>query len=144
MNRRPTIDPTLPSRNGEPVRLDCNGQPTNFTANIADENERDTLYYRFFIDYFRLEPEDILAILPGRQPPRSTGTRFAVLSPALTVNNAVLLERPTDVHVVELLVADREFDDGNPDIDPSSIGRVPMPGGLTASYSWTVYPIECD
>ncbi len=141
MNRRPTIDPTRPTRDGEPVRLDCN-QRTSFFANVFDENLRDTLYYRFFVDYYRLEPEDILAVTPVELLPRTTGARVASFD--LTVNNPILLERPSDVHVVELLVADREFDDSNPDVDPSSVGRVVVEGGLTASYTWSVYPIECD
>jgi hypothetical protein len=142
-NRAPTIDPLFPTRDGKPVQLDCNGTVKLFLATIADDNLRDTLYYRFFIDYFRADPAEILASEPVRVPPRAQGgTRSA--STDITANNPVLLERPNDVHVVELLVADREFDDANPDVDPSSVGRVVVEGGLTASYMWAVDPLGCN
>jgi hypothetical protein len=142
-NRPPTIDPVRPTRDGEPVKLDCSGQSLLFLATIADDNLRDTLYYRFFIDYFRLDPADILDITPVRAPPLPNG-RSRSASTDISANNPILLERPTDVHVVELLVADREFDDSNPDIDPNAVGRSVVEGGLSASYTWAVNPIECN
>lgn len=140
-NRAPRIVPFLPTVDGEPVTLNCNGQPTTFLANLVDDNERDTLYYRFFIDYYRRSREDNLDTSIGLAPPTPTRPRRA--QEDITVNNPTLLERPNDIHVIELYVVDREFIDSIDD-PPSDVGRVTIEGGLTASYTWTVYPIECD
>lgn len=140
-NRPPFIEPIVPFIDGRPVTINCNGQPTLFLANIGDDNLRDSLYYRFFIDYYRRDPEDILDTRIGEAPP--TPGRARVAQESITANNPILLERPGDVHVVELYLSDREFND-SPDDEPSVVGRVVVEGGLTATYSWAVYPIECN
>jgi hypothetical protein len=140
-NRPPSIDPLLPFIDGEPVTLVCSGVSTTFLADLNDPNPRDTLYYRFFIDYFRLDPDDILDVTPTAAPPVANN-RPRTARAEISANNAILLERPADVHVIELFVADRAFDDSvvvGPDV-----GHVVLEGGLTASYRWPVNPIECD
>ncbi len=139
-NRPPFIEPLLPPP-GEPIALNCSGQATLFLANIGDDNLRDTLYYRFFIDYYRRDPEDILDTRIGEAPP--TPGRARVAQESITANNPILLERPADVHIVELLLSDREFNDSIDD-QPSVVGRVVVEGGLTALYTWAVNPIECN
>ena len=143
-NRPPTIDPIFPAlENGEAVRLDCNGRPEVFSAIINDENLRDSLYYRFFVDYFRLQPADLFAIEPVRVVPQPNG-QARIATQQISILDPTLQERPTDVHIIELLVSDRPFDDGNPDIPATEAARIPVSGGLTASYQWSVYPIECE
>jgi hypothetical protein len=141
-NRPPTIDPILPTRDTQPVQLKCDGTTTPFLASINDPDVNDTLYYRFFIDYFRLPDADRLATTVTRAPPQRESARTAEAD--ISANNAILAERPTDVHVIELLVADRAFDDGNPNVAETEIARVPIEGGLTASYLWAVNPIVCN
>ena len=143
-NRQPTIDPQ--QVDARPVTLSCN-TPTQFFANLNDPDIDDTLYWRFFIDYYRASADDLRATDDDVTaiPPRRGAARGVIFGVAAT--DATIQERPSDVHVVELLVADREFDrpfDEDTANDNSGlIGRVAITPGLTASYVWTINPVDC-
>ncbi|MBC7792138.1 MAG: hypothetical protein H7Z43_00390 [Clostridia bacterium] len=143
-NRAPTITAIAPPE-GEPVTLSCD-QGRSFIATIGDPDVRDRLFFRFFVDYYRQDPNDLLGAEIGESDPVPTGQSRLAQTPSTGISgrDSIIQERPNDVHIVELLVVDREFDDANPDIAAAFTARVPVAGGLTATYQWAIEPVVCN
>lgn len=107
----------------------------DFTAGeIEDENTGDTIYYRWFVDY------DYWGIYKssGKIAPTTDGS-VTRKGPSYTLDatsSLVLNDRTAGPsHIVELIVADRPFDEDST-IKPAFM--VVTAGGRQDHYSWTV------
>lgn len=138
-NRQPTIAPAFPLPL-EAVTLSCSS-PTPFFANLNDPDVNDTLYWRLFIDYYRADADYLESTTVTPLPPDRGNARAVTFS--ISSTDAILQERPDEVHFVELFVADRRFDDAAGSLDNDTLARIPISPGLTASYDWTINPINC-
>lgn len=139
-NRQPTIEPVSPTIDGEPFTLSCTNN-TTFIANLNDPDPNDTLHYRVFLDYYRSAPEDLLAIEPTDVVRVRGQSRTIVFE--VGVGDGPFAERPSETHVVELFVVDRRFDDETPVFDETTVAKNAISPGLSASYRWTINPIDC-
>lgn len=107
----------------------------DFTAGeIEDENTGDTIYYRWFVDYYFWG----IYKASGKLPAAADGSEKRQ-GPAYTLDatsSLVLNDRTAgSVHTVELIVADRPFEEDST-IQPAF--KVVTAGGYWAYYSWTV------
>jgi hypothetical protein len=150
----PGVDELTPERNHAPRLLpqslrpyptdgpihahrDC-AQSQHFSGSVVDEDIKDTTYWHVFVDYDvdqqPLVDGDTAADPSDPEQPRLISFSIESTSYAATA---------TDVHTVELLVADRPFD---PEAGPPENRVLVNADGLTDSFIWPVYldPSPCD
>ncbi len=132
--RLTTVDPPptiLPAR----LSVDCPFWP--FYAGAADPDAEDSIYWRVFINYATNTPQQKVAAevreLPGNplQPGADRSFNFPVETNDIRFSASG--DPITTMHAVEVLIADRPFDDLR---EPRA--RVPEEGGLTDSFVWPV------
>ena len=136
----PDIDERVPVENQAPRIVHDKIRPTNwlgavplslqcpeirFLARLADPDLNDEIFFKVFINYSTAQPEETLS---GSLTPEEWlygPLRFSINPKDLRFNNAL-----SEPHQVELLIADRAFDE-------IGAGRDAGLGGSTDSVIWT-------
>jgi hypothetical protein len=119
---------------GPLVSVDSSCRVTFNVGSITEPNSGDTLYYRWYVDY------DIYGYFKqgGSLAPPSDGslTRKGPMFILDASSSLTFIDRSRgSAHTLELIVADRPFDD-NPLAPPPY--KVVTDGGLKDYFSWTV------
>ncbi|MBI3179056.1 MAG: hypothetical protein HYZ27_05305 [Deltaproteobacteria bacterium] len=118
------------------ISIQCT-TPYIFLASVSDPDADDTVYWRVFVDYQRVENDRLPPI--GELPPNAADPRAErVLSFPIMSTDPNFGARLAEPHTVELWVADRRFHtDGR-----SPLGRAVQgegaDAGLTDSFVWAV------
>jgi len=122
-----------------PLSLQCpsGAKPFyTFVAAVEDPDPGDTIYWRTFVDYFRNNNYTTLVSDPHTIPPVPGSPGPSLISFPIYTNDVSFSPTPgttTDPHFVELLIADRPFDDAAAPLD-----RVVKDGGSSDSVIWTI------
>ena len=131
-NQSPRIDKNNmtpdPTEGPKVMTTKCNAYL--FFAQVFDPDPQDTLYWRVFLDYYHQQPGAKLAT------EIRTAKSGTVISFNVDPNDPAFFTTGTfsEVHVVELFVADRPFDT----LPRAPYGRNVEDPGLTDSFVWAI------
>lgn len=133
---QPNIAPSIVSANPDfgsfvPILIS-----QDFTVTVTDQNVGDTLYYQWVIDYPPFSTSNTRPLsVQTIQPPTDGKQQKVTKSQSM---NCGLNPAPNlAVHQLELIIADREFDQSNPKVLDAATGV-----GLVARANWT-FQISC-